>query len=117
MSARRSLSAKEALRLFALHGGVCHFCGGKITGAREGWEISHEIPLAIGGDDDDANRKPAHKKCHRDHTAKVDAPRIAKTKRQARKGMGARPRPRQTIPGSRASGWKHKLNGQWERRT
>ena len=48
---------------------------------------------------------------------KVDAPRIAKTKRQARKGMGARPRPRQTIPGSRASGWKHKLNGQWERRT
>lgn len=36
---RRSLSARERIRLFELHGGICHFCGGKITGAREGWEI------------------------------------------------------------------------------
>lgn len=117
MTARRSLSARVRVRLFALHGGVCHLCGGKIDATREGWDVSHVIPLAIGGADDDENRQLAHRKCHRAHTAKTDQPRIAKTVRQDQKGKGIRPAPRQTIPGSRASGWKHKINGTWERRT
>lgn len=117
MTARRSLSARERLRLFALHGSVCHLCCGKIDATREGWDVSHVIPLAIGGADDDENRQLAHRKCHRAHTAKIDQPRIAKTARQGQKGKGVRPSPRQTIPGSRASGWKHKVNGTWERRT
>ncbi len=92
MSERRSLTGKERLRLFALHGGRCHFCGGKINAVTEAWEVSHDIPLELGGADDDANRKPAHKKCHRDHTSAVDAPNIAKAKRREIKNMGAKPR-------------------------
>lgn len=92
--ARKHLSAKERLRLFALHGGRCSFCGGKISGEREAWDISHEIPIELGGADDDVNRRPAHRKCHRAHTAAVDAPNIARAKRREIKFRGARPKPR-----------------------
>src|SRR5690606_24121093 len=96
-SMRRHLSTRERARLFALHGGICHFCLGKIHGEREAWDISHVIPLAAGGADTDENTKPAHRKCHRAHTAAVDMPRIAKTKRQAAMASGAKARPRQRL--------------------
>ena len=86
---RKSLSTRERLRLFTLHEGICHICGGKIDGAREAWEISHELPLELGGADDDENRKPAHYKCHRAVTAKQDIPSIAKARRQHAKHIGA----------------------------
>jgi 5-methylcytosine-specific restriction protein A len=90
VSNRKPISAKERLRLFALHGGVCHLCRGKITATREAWEVSHDIPLEMGGADDDDNRKLAHFKCHRAHTATVDLPLIAKAKRREQKNLGAR---------------------------
>lgn len=87
---RRHRSAKERLRLFVLHGGICHFCSGKISERSEAWELSHDIPLELGGNDDDANTKPAHKKCHRAHTSAVDAPDIAKAHRRELKDRGAK---------------------------
>lgn len=90
MTKRRSLTGKDRLRIFAAHGGRCMFCGGKIEAKREAWEVSHDIPLEMGGADDDVNRKPAHKKCHRTHTYTVDAPAIAKAKRREIKDMGAK---------------------------
>lgn len=114
MTARRSLTSKERLRLFALHHGLCHLCGGRI-GVGEAWEVEHVIPLAMGGEDDDANRKPAHVKCHRAKTTD-DAGNIAKAKRREAKHMGARPRPKRPLMGSKASGWKQKIDGTWERR-
>jgi 5-methylcytosine-specific restriction endonuclease McrA len=97
MTRRRSLSTRERARLFTLHGGICHLCGGLIDGTREAWEVSHDIPLEMGGADDDANRRPAHKKCHRDHTARVDIPAIAKAKRREARHIGAL-RPAGKIP-------------------
>lgn len=95
---RRSLTAKERWRLFTLHGGICHFCEGKIDGAREAWDISHDVPLELGGADDDTNRKPAHRKCHRAHTAAVDQPNIAKAHRRELKHIGAKPPSRYRWP-------------------
>lgn len=92
MSQRKHITAKERLRLFLLHKGICHLCGGKINGKVEAWDISHDIPLEMGGADDDENRKLAHRKCHRAHTAAVDQPNIAKAKRREMKDMGAKPR-------------------------
>lgn len=107
MSKRRSLSTRERLRLFQLHGGVCHFCNGKINGAIERWEISHEIALELGGNDDDENRKPAHYKCHRAWTAKHDIPAIAKSNRIRAKNVGAK-----KAKGSLTNPyWKRKING------
>lgn len=87
MTSRRSISAKERLRLFQIHGGICMFCEGRIQ-VGEAWEVSHAIPLELGGADDDANRKPAHKRCHRNHTSTVDQPNIARAKRRELRHMG-----------------------------
>lgn len=98
MSARKHRSFKERTRLFVLHGGMCHLCGGKIEAATQAWDISHDIPLELGGADDDANAKLAHRKCHRAHTAKVDIPAIAKSKRVRAKNMGIRLKPKHRWP-------------------
>ena len=103
---RKSLTAKDRLRIFTGHDGRCHFCGGKIDATREAWDVSHEIPLELGGDDDDINRQPAHRKCHKAHTANVDIPNIAKAKRREQKHMGIR-KPKSRLSNPR---FKQKVN-------
>ena len=88
MTKRRRISTRERAALFSRERGVCHMCGGLVH-AGEAWDVSHEIPLACGGADDETNWKVAHRKCHREHTAKVDAPLIAKVRRVAQKHLGA----------------------------
>ncbi len=109
---RRSLSTRERVRLFTLHGGICHLCGGRIDGAREAWEIEHVLALALGGDDSDENRHPAHVKCHKGKTAD-DVGRIRKADRAKARHIGAKAKPRRRLPGGRDSGWKQKLDGTW----
>jgi len=112
---RKSLSTRDRLRIFTRHGGICHLCGGKVQ-AGEAWEVSHDTPLELGGADDDENRKPAHRKCHRQHTADVDLPNIARAKRREARHRGAKAPSARPLPGSRASGWKQKISGEWVRR-
>lgn len=107
---RRSLSTRERVRLFELHGGRCYLCGGKIDGTREAWEVEHELPVALGGDESDENRKLAHVKCHKPKTAE-DVGRIRKADRERARHIGAKARPRNTIPGSRGTKWKKRLDG------
>ena len=85
---RRRISTKERAAIFAANNGVCHICGMKIDPGQD-WDISHEIPLELGGEDGGSNTKPAHRKCHRVHTATEDAPRIAKARRQSNRHIGA----------------------------
>ena len=106
----RRMSPTRRLRIFEAHAGVCCLCDQKIDGTRERWDIHHEIPLEISRNDSDENLKPAHQSCHRAHTAAVDTPRIAKAKRVERKHKGAH-RPRSTLPGSKSSPWKIKVDG------
>lgn len=80
MPRRVHISTRKRATLFRDNGGVCHLCGGKI-GVCEAWDVSHPIPLEMGGADDESNWDTAHRKCHRAHTATVDAPAIAKAKR------------------------------------
>ena len=89
MTKRRRLSTRDRVALFNRKGGICHLCGGKVMPGEE-WDNSHEIPLEMGGADDESNWNVAHRKCHRVHTATVDAPRIAKTKRQYAGHIGAK---------------------------
>jgi len=111
---RKRLSTRDRAKLLAAAEGKCHLCGMKIEGG-QAWEVSHPIPLAAGGDDEPSNRAPAHKKCHARQTAEIDAPLIAKTRRQQQKHNGSF-RSTRPMPGSRRSAWKQKLSGQWERR-
>lgn len=91
MSTRKKWSAKARAAFFVAEKGICHLCNGKINGATEGWDLSHDIPLELGGADDATNIKVAHRKCHRAHTSTVDVPLIAKAKRRAQKNIGIRP--------------------------
>jgi 5-methylcytosine-specific restriction endonuclease McrA len=108
---RRSISTKERARLFTLHGGCCHICEGKIH-VGEAWDVSHVIPLALGGDDDDVNRMLAHRKCHRVRTSEQDIPFIARAKRRAANHAGARAPSSRPLPGGRNSKWRKKISGE-----
>lgn len=110
MARRKSRNAKERARLFTLHGGICHLCGGRI-GAGEAWEIEHVIEWALTHDDSDENVKPAHVKCHAAKTGKRAA-ELAKVNRQREKFMGFRPKSKSPIPGSKSTKWKRKMNGE-----
>lgn len=88
--ARKSFSRRERGRLFALHGGKCYLCGGRID-ATEAWEIEHEIPWEISRDDSDDNLRLAHKKCHAVKT-KADRKDISKVQRMEAKHKGFWPK-------------------------
>lgn len=81
MTKRRHISTKRRLALFTAKGGLCHLCGGKVV-PPQAWDVSHVIPLELGGVDDESNWDVAHRKCHRAHTAEHDVPAIAKAKRR-----------------------------------
>ncbi len=113
MSRKRWTTLRRA-RLFDSHNGLCHICGLKIDAVRDGFEVEHIIPLAMGGADDETNVAPAHVACHRTKTTK-DSRQIAKANRVRAKHNGAA-RPKSTLPGSKASGWKRKISGETVRR-
>ena len=111
---RKPLTPKQKLEMFIRYGGICCICGGKIDGVREAWD-EHVNPLWLSGDNSAENRAPAHDKCARRKSAKEASDR-AKGRRVAEKHFGAhRPKGR-PLPGSRKSGWKHRMDGTWERR-
>lgn len=110
---RRSLSRSARLALFLAAGGRCHICGGLIRPG-DGWEVEHVIPLAQGGEDGGDNLRPAHVKCHRSKTSR-DAADTARAKRREAAHLGIKKTSR-PIPGSRASGFRKRLDGTVERR-
>ncbi len=107
---RRRMNTTRRARIFQAANGICHICGEPIDGTRERWDADHVIPLEISGDDSDDNLRPAHERCHRAKTSKEDAPTIAKCKRVAAKHSGAR-KAKATLPGSKHSKWKRKIDG------
>ena len=111
---RVRITAKMRVDIFERHGGVCHLCQMKVI-AGEDWDVSHDIPLAAGGKDDGSNWLVAHRKCHRVHTSKVDAPMIAKVNRIRKKHIGAK-QSRSPMPFGRGSKFKRKMDGTIVRR-
>lgn len=82
---------KDNQRTMRLHRGICHWC------RRPGSDrIDHVIPLAQGGTDDEANRRPIHNQpCHRQKTAQEQA---------AGRARHSSRRPTETHPGLRDAG-------------
>jgi len=111
---RVRITAKMRADIFMRHGGVCHLCSMKVVPGQD-WDVSHEIPLEAGGNDDESNWLVAHRSCHRQHTAKVDAPLIAKVKRIHQRHIGAK-KSRNPLPGGRFSKFKKKRYGAVVRR-
>lgn len=106
---RARLSTTARFALLQREKYCCHLCRGLIF-VGQAWDVSHEIPLELHGADDEANRRAAHRKCHRGHTATVDLPAIARAKRIEASHHGARVS-RQPMRGGRNDSLKRKMNG------
>lgn len=92
----------------------CHICNGKygvILPAKEDWEAEHCIPRAWDGTD----IRPAHPHCHKEKT-RTDVTAIAKGKRVTDRHFGIR-RAGGTMPGSKRSKWKKRMDGTVEERS
>ena len=108
---RIRLTAAERARCFEAARGFCALCKRKIDAGQD-WEVIHPIALGLGGRDVPWNRAPAHYRCHRTQTAKVDQPQIAKATRQYQKHIGANLPSRRPLPGGRGSKLKKKISGE-----
>lgn len=109
MLKRARLSTTQRFALLQREKYRCHLFNGLIY-VGQAWDVSHEIPLELGGADDDSNRRAAHRKCHRAHTAAVDMPAIAKAKRIQAGHHGARVA-RSPMRGGRNDSLKRKMDG------
>lgn len=92
MTCRKRFTRKDRERILDANDRCCHICNGRI-GDDEGWEIEHVIPWKLTRDDSDDNLRPAHKKCHRRKTHKIDRPAINKAERMRAKHLGFWPKP------------------------
>lgn len=89
-------------------------CGVKII-AGDGPEYDHIIEVALGGDNSLENCRVLRRRCHEKKTAER-RPALDKSRRIYENRIKVRPRKSKPLPGSKASGWKHKMTGEWERR-
>lgn len=113
---RKPLTKLQRAKMFAEHNAVCCICKTKIDAPREKWIDEHMIPLSRGGNNDMDNRGPAHERCATAKT-KVDKAGLAKDRRIYANHIGAKEkRKSRPMPGTKASGWRKRFDGTWERR-
>lgn len=110
---RKKFSSKQRLECFVKHGALCYLCETKIKPGEE-WQIEHILPVALGGSNEDENLRPVHVHCHKPKT-KDDVGKISKANRLRAKHFGAKEK-KGSMPGSKKSGWKRKMDGTVVRR-
>ena len=114
MTERRHISTRERTALFLAAGGQCAHCGVKIQPG-QAWDIDHTRPLELLGADEPSNWQLLCRPCHKAKTAD-DVQRIRKAQRTQARHIGAKSPSRNPLPGSKASGWRRRMDGTWERR-
>lgn len=60
---------KVRQRVFDREHGCCHLCEQPIQPGQK-WDLDHVVALINGGENAEPNLKPAHRKCHKDKTAR-----------------------------------------------
>lgn len=110
---RREFPTKVRLKAFARSGGFCETCRARLWVGHIHYD--HVIPDALGGEPTYENCAVLCDGCHAEKTRTEDVPRIAKAKRQQAAHLGAK-QSTKPLPGSKASGWRRRMNGTWEKR-
>lgn len=116
-SAREKLYDAECAKAEAAGRGslpICNICDCPIDGTKDRWHESHDpqIPRHMGGDITGI----AHEACNLRHNNEHDTPLYWKNRRVRQRHIGAHVTRSRPLPGTKASGWKHKMNGEWVRR-
>jgi 5-methylcytosine-specific restriction endonuclease McrA len=102
------------IRVFEKYRGICYRSGVKIMPGDD-WDCDHIIALANGGRHAEDNLAPILRLPHRAKT-KEDRKIQSRIYKVRKRHLGlAKPKGR-PMPGTKASGWKRKLDGSWERR-
>ena len=102
------------LRVFLAFDGRCQCgCGRRIVSG-ERWQCDHKVALINGGKHRESNLQPVLTEHHKNKT-RDDVAIKAKTYRKRKAHYGIR-KSRNPMPGSRASGWRRRMDGRVERR-
>lgn len=101
------------VRVFLKFDGMCQECGTKIHGKR--WICDHTVAIINGGPNRETNLRPIHEQCDK-HKTRRDVALKSKIYHKRAKRLGIKTKKYRPIPGSRASGWKRKMDGSWEKR-
>ncbi len=108
-----AIPQRVRLRVFERFGGICQLTGRKIMPG-DAWDLDHVRALAMGGEHRESNLVPVLKAAHREKT-KQDVKDLAKARSVKARHIGIK-QSRNPLPGSKASGWKRKMNGEWVKR-
>lgn len=109
-----AIPPRVRVRVFERHGGICHLSGRRITAA-DLWDVDHVVALVNGGKHCESNLAPALRDKHREKTVSDVAEKSMISRKRA-KHLGLRPKGR-SMPGSKASGLRKRMDGTVERRT
>lgn len=108
-----AIPPRVRVRVFQRYNGVCQECGNKII--TRAWICDHRIAIINGGENRENNLGPIHEACDKTKTKADVALKSANYKKTAKR-LGVKLKKSRPIPGSKASGWKRKINGTIERR-
>ena len=96
------------MRVFLRYGGRCHCCNRLILVGEE-WDLDHTVALCNGGSHSESNLRPILVEHHRAKTV-ADVRAKSKGYRVRKRHLGIQKSKRPMI-GSKASGWKKRMDG------
>lgn len=114
---RKRLTAQDRTRVFMARDGKCGICSRKLTIGDE-WIVEHVLALECGGTNDWANLNVTCGWCKPQKDAN-DHGQAGKQRQTATKHFvpGSQKHTRtRAMPGTKRSGWKQKISGEWVRR-
>lgn len=109
-SPETSVPARVKIRIIDAQNGKCGCgCGVKLGMAGEVIEFDHITALINGGENRESNLRALRKRCHKSKTAQ-DVAEKSTVARKRKKALGLQPA-KSSIPGSKGSRWKRKIDG------
>lgn len=102
------------LRVLDKFNKCCAGCGVSLIGRR--WTCDHKIALINSGENRETNLQPLGDACCNPKKNAADVAQKSRNYKTRARHYGARKAKGPPMIGTRASGWKHRMDGTWERR-
>lgn len=115
-SADSVVPPRVRVRVFQRYGGRCQCGCGRLIRPGEAWDCEDTIAIINGGERRESNLKPWLSEHHPKKTARDVAEKSSNYRKRA-KHLGVKLRKSRPFPGSRASGFRKRMDGTVERRT